>query len=94
MRWSLTSRGGGVTRSRNGPWDSDMHKFTPTQFAAKPGALYNAVQADGIARIVHKSRPTMVVMTVEHAGRLLNSYLLAGEMHDDGRALEMAENSP
>ncbi len=49
-----------------------MIEFTSSQFQQKPGALYNDVAAAGIVKIVHRSRPEMVVITSEKLAEILN----------------------
>lgn len=50
-----------------------MKEFTATDIQRRGTALYNEVQAIGSAKIVHKSRPEMVVMTTCQLLKILES---------------------
>tara|TARA_R110002051_G_C8435883_1_gene454215 strand:- start:25 stop:213 length:189 start_codon:yes stop_codon:yes gene_type:complete len=50
-----------------------MKAFTPTQIQRSGSDLYNEVQASGAAKINHKGRPEMVVLSTELLDKLLSS---------------------
>ena len=54
-----------------------MIEFTSSQFAQKPGALYNDVAAAGVVKIKHRSRPEMVVLTTDKLLEILGDSIKA-----------------
>lgn len=51
-----------------------MKSFTPTEFRSDSSKVYNEVMINGSAEINHKSRPRMVIMTVDHYEDQLERY--------------------
>ena len=50
-----------------------MATFTPTEFRQNSSKVFNEVQASGKAIIKSKSRPEMVIMTMEHLELLMGA---------------------
>ena len=48
-----------------------MVTFTPSEFRADSGKVYNAVQELGIVEIDHRDRPRMLLMTEIELARII-----------------------
>lgn len=60
-----------------------IKSFTSTAFQRNPADVFNAVQANGMAKIAHKARPRMIVMLESQYREILNGGLSAIEIANE-----------